>query len=284
MDLASVDPVDSPNNAPRTRAKVVVVADVDKEEQQLRKVGHVASDDLSHTVSIIGATHSGKSFLINALSGGRAGRDGGVDGDNLREAADDSIAPTSSGAKYVLQSVTPPDDDPCAAGGSLLVRLVDYEGSHGGNTVPVDGPDATWAVRPGETNEQLMEARREAAQHQLPRVAFLTSDLLVYVTSLDPSDHRVVDDCAAFLARATVDAEREQPSLVIVFNKYNPKKLSKSLANGKTDEKFAQEFLEVHDNDGAMRSLFLEVKCLRISELDEDDEDEDDYARLFSGR
>jgi hypothetical protein len=206
MDLASVVPDDSPEGAPRTRAKVVVVADDDNERQQLRKAWRAASDELSHTVSFIGATHSGKSFLINVLGGSRTG-----DSDTLREAADDSIAPTSSGAKYVLQSVTPPDDDPCAAGGPLLVRLVDYEGSHGGNALPVDGPDAArWAVqRKGETKEQLMKARREAARQQLPRVAFLTSDVLVYVTLLDPSDHRVVDECAAFLARAMADAERE---------------------------------------------------------------------------
>jgi hypothetical protein len=69
-------------------------------------------------------------------------------------------------------------------------------------------------------------------------------------------------------------------SLVIVFNKANPKKLSKSLANGTTDEAFTREFLKIHDSDDMMRSLFLEVKCLRIPELDEDNGDENN-ARLF---
>lgn len=215
----------------------------------LKKAGLM--DQASHCVSVLGATHAGKSFVLNKLIGK----------DVLRVADDGAILPTTAGAQSVLLQTDLP---------SLpLLRLVDYEGADGADTKPCElEEDSTWNAREGESRRDLWKLRREATGTLLPRLAYLTTDVLVYITDADPSRATTLDECASLIARAANNAEREAPSLIIIFNKMAPKAF-----DSRTDNQFSEEMNEAHDFDGLAPQTFYKVRLMRLPQLTEAAED-----------
>ena len=75
-----------------------------------------------------------------------------------------------------------------------------------------------------------------------PRMAFLTSDVIVFVTRDAPASIEAVTKLRRFFERSTRGAARELPSMILVFNYAK----EKSAYTEKEDAEFTQEFLRGH--------------------------------------
>ncbi len=161
--------------------------------------------------------------------------------------------PTSSGIRY-YPSTVPIDDK--------IVRAIylDIEGHAGSNDVPVD-EDAGQ----GELPTNYGEMRRGAANEQLPRMAYVTSDVIVLVDrngfSTDIFLKRVKEIAVEYALSGVMQAER--PSLILVHNasadeeEWDPKATT-------------EEYLKNHDpgteqyKDGVLRSFYGDVCCVAV--------------------
>lgn len=235
--------------------------DHDREESRLLYKAGVL-DSKAYCVSLLGATHAGKSFFLNRLVG--------LSGDSqLREAAPGEIAPTTMGSKSLLW--------PTGLEKFPVVRLVDYEGAHGGNAAPVEleeSNDSTWKACAGEDQEALWALRRDAASRLIPRMAYLTSDVLIYITTSDPANHSTISECANIIERCVKDADRERPSLLFIFNK-----MPWSQFRAKSHAEFQELFLKQHNVDKELvPTFFHEIRALRLPVTEEDDSEQRQQA------
>jgi hypothetical protein len=243
--LAELEPKCSPGaseDAPRTEVYLNVVAEDDYDDEDLKP-----SEYHSHCVSVMGATHAGKSFLINALTGSE-----------LPIARSGGDAPTSSGAKQLMTELSDAGVVLQQAPKPVLVRFVDYEGAKGSNLLPTDAQEKMWRVRRDESRVSLFELRRKATGVHLPRMAYMTSDVLVYVTTLSPADYRTIEECAEVIANSAYNTAREAPTLILVFNKYEIED------DERDDETFTRGFLDMHDSERCLSRLFQDVLCVRL--------------------
>ena len=102
----------------------------------------------------------------------------------------------------------------------------------------------------------MREQRSVAVEKFLPRMAYVCSELVVYVTRDDLSDTRCMDEVGRFAFDQTNNAHSVKPSLIIVSNR--------SEYASKTIEETTEEFFEVHDPERELFSYYNEIKVQRL--------------------
>lgn len=233
-------------------------ARAERDRSALQQAGLLGAH--SHCVSVLGATHSGKSFVINKLVGKNV----------LRVAEPGAIQPTSAGVQCVLTRTNRPS--------MPLLRLVDYEGAEGADSKPAEQQAekrSSWDAREGESQRDLWDLRRQATRLRLPRLAYLTTDVLMYVTDADPSRATTLEECAGL-----VTPNCEPPSLLIVFNKVSPKAY-----DCRSAEEFSLEVFDAHPFADLTPHKFQAVRLLRLPHLSDAEEDMrrfDDAIRMLN--
>lgn len=203
------------------------------------------------SVSFLGKTQNGKSTLIRDL---------------LRSIGQSDFVPNI--AQGVMQS------QPTSNGISPFrvvdeqnhtTYYLDYEGEDGGLT-PVDDTSSD------QMDETLARARRDITRTDLRRFAYVTSNVIVYLTASPFSNIQAscydILDFASEAVNAIGSAER--PSLLIIFNKQSlggdldgpvtEEELSRKL----NCESFTEEFFSAHDPDRNLLNYFYEVKAIVI--------------------
>lgn len=213
--------------------------------------------ETSVTMSIIGHTHAGKSFVINNLVHGSGF---GATNMSAKVADLEVFKPTSSGASHFAWDT----QDPRVG----RVRLVDYEGSKASKAHrPTDaGSKAAkrWDSFDKPTLKKLLTERKSLAEKILPRLAFLSSDLLVYVAKSDPSEAGPAEECSAILSDAAKQAVPHiKPTLLLVFNMQNI-----PTGDRRSNESICEEYLESHFDEDDLQALFSEVRGVRLPKDD----------------
>lgn len=150
-----------------------------------------------------------------------------------------------------------------------LIHLVDYEGSNGWQ-MPLQASQgaSSWQLQAGETSKHLHALRNAAASIYLPRLAYLTSNVLIYITCMDPSYAGAAEEILSYMEAGQRDSLRDAPSLLVIFNKRE----DLDEVNEELDAEVEREWLEVHDGEGRLKSIFLTVRAMCFPSISQDGE------------
>lgn len=219
---------------------------------QLRDEANEDPTSFNSSVAFLGKTQNGKSFLIREIAKSRGGA-----------ALIPNIAtgvmqahPTSSGIspfRFVDES-------------NHTTYYLDYEGEEGG-LMPLDESSNVTQM-----DEVLQKARRDITRTDLRRFAYVTSNVIVYITSSPLSNVQTscydILDFASEAVNAIGSAER--PSLLIIFNKQflsgdedNPV-YEDEIEEKLNYQKFTEEFFNIHDPERTLLNYFHEVIALVV--------------------
>ena len=226
----------------------------------------------SNCISFLGSTHNGKSFTINSITG-----------QHYRGVAEEDVLLPTSRDIHAVNWLDPANPE------NVYARLVDYEGENGG-LFPVDSASACVGCQQQSVDwHEVQHQRKDAVHAYFPKVAYLTSDIIVYVTTHDLADHNVAEALLTFACHSTNGVQRESPSLLIIVNKVDPYKLSNSKY---TNDQVLLQFLETHDPDiasphtssgvqlGAIKSAYADVRVFRMP-LDNGDPNNTAASKVF---
>eukprot|EP00050_Salpingoeca_kvevrii_P002883 m.207417 g.207417 ORF g.207417 m.207417 type:complete len:614 (-) comp10710_c0_seq2:195-2036(-) len=215
------------------------------------------SERISHVVSLLGATHAGKSFVSNHLV--YANYDMNEE-ETATQSEQDNFRPTTSGINDYIWHSDVDEDDPDELD---YIRLVDFEGSDASRVLPVTTASEAWdALKQSDRAryKELLQERVKRTRADLPRLAYLSSDVLVYVTRASPSQSATFTELAEFTERCCHKTVRESPALILVFNMQRPSKMS--------EEELTEQLLDLHDSDDELRARFSEIYCIMIPDLE----------------
>lgn len=131
------------------------------------------------------------------------------------------------------------------------VRFLDCEGE-GGRVAPEELVDrmGLWS------SKMVREQRSVAVEKYLPRMAYVCSEIVVFITRDDLSDTRCMDEVVRFALDQTNNAHSVKPCLVIISNR--------SEYASKTIEETTKQFFEVHDPEYELLNYYKEIKVQRL--------------------
>eukprot|EP00761_Pharyngomonas_kirbyi_P012497 gb/GECH01012524.1/.p1 GENE.gb/GECH01012524.1/~~gb/GECH01012524.1/.p1 ORF type:complete len:610 (+),score=129.95 gb/GECH01012524.1/:1-1830(+) len=201
-------------------------------------------EETAQVISFLGDTHSGKTTLIS---------------DSIKKplsvASHGDFAPTSADVSYYLGQ----DSDE-----SNAMLYLDFEGSGGGKKLPND-LNGNPRVEVDKAPKKYMKRRLNSVEENFPRLAYLSSDIIVYV-SLNTFANSDYLESAIKMGKSAVAGVKEayKPSLILVSNV-----CSNSAFVGSIDQA-TKKFLEAHTNDYADEN-----------ESDEEDDDDDEEDEQF---
>ncbi|KAJ5075510.1 rbr-type e3 ubiquitin transferase [Anaeramoeba ignava] len=217
-----------------------------------------STDEISNVISFTGNTHSGKSTLINALltSNKFNGKTGNV-GISPKIGIETSLAmPPTTGNLWVI-------DDP----NSDNYRYLDFEGNSAGSRVPIDIDIETKKfLKKNQIDEQkYAKERRKAVGEHFPRLSYLVSNVIVYISTLNFADNIYYSELLETAKKSTQKVQSaEKPALILVKNK--------CLGKYETDyEKLTQSFFDAHAEnleDPKLLRWYSEVHCVSLPNFD----------------
>ena len=186
-------------------------------------------------VSFIGSTHSGKSTLIQSIT------------DHEVVVADpNSTIPTSA-------NITAFDL-------SSDLRFLDFEGSSAGNKLPFN---EQLTLPSNVTETQYCRLRRQAVS-KLPALAYVASDIIVFVANVDFADY---DTFYEKMKKVAIDQavqnveEVEKPTLILVSNRI----ADQSNEAHYQSEQITKDFIELMGDDfQELEKYYLKILCVRI--------------------
>lgn len=145
---------------------------------------------------------------------------------------------------------------------------MDVEGDSGGNALPLTEHEKVMqTLKEIDMDEDTyFQLRRESVVEHLPRLAYVISDILIYVSSSDFSSHSYYDTVQEVAinsaTRGVLNSER--PSLILICNKSG---LTKTF----DVEKTTKNFFDLHDKKRTLLQTYLDVKCIRIPDMHKKD-------------
>lgn len=165
---------------------------------QLRSQGNAL------TISAIGETGVGKStFITNAIKS---------------FAGEEAQALPAMGASADTRSTTAGVSIfPLRGVGESGVLLLDFEGTAAGTMAPTDALGAEWAMM----GPEAMEMRTQIVGNQLPRIAFVVSNVIIFFSEANWRVHRPWEECLDFAQKAcrgVRNAERDELPLLVIAN------------------------------------------------------------------
>jgi hypothetical protein len=101
--------------------------------------------------------------------------------------------------------------------GKSGMLLLDFEGTAAGTKVPTDALDSAWATMGCEA----MEQRGQIVANQLPRIAFVVSNVIIFFSEANWKVHRPWEECLNFAQKACTgvrDADRDELPLLVIVN------------------------------------------------------------------
>ncbi len=211
--------------------------------EQLKSV-YGKSENFANVVSFIGDTHSGKSTIISELLNRLSSCS------KKPNIANHSLAPTTGDSNiYVATSpTTSSTTQDSLKKGQLFI--VDYEGSNGSAKLPVDVAEN---LKNGSVGDLALDTalRRRSANEHFPRLALLTSDVIVMMTELDLANSKNLSQISEVILHQAMNGIDfyEKPFLVIVKNKSSNEKTLHF-------EVLTKEFKEAHGEQVSTLSKF----------------------------
>eukprot|EP01117_Protostelium_nocturnum_P015322 TRINITY_DN5930_c0_g1_i1.p1 TRINITY_DN5930_c0_g1~~TRINITY_DN5930_c0_g1_i1.p1 ORF type:complete len:769 (-),score=155.18 TRINITY_DN5930_c0_g1_i1:41-2347(-) len=213
--------------------------------------------DISKVVSFLGTTHNGKSTLIRSLMGfdPRRNEGGGPKVPETSGVAD--YRPTSSDTNGFFDPTGFQNPElPLVDSG---IWYFDVEGDGSGDILPVESEEI---LSHGIDEQDYFDWRRDAVDKFIPRMSYLVSDVIVFVTTENfASAHcrtRIVEG-TLLNAQKGID-NSEIPSLILVSNKATDQECWDV-------QQTTEAFLKAHDGRRAMRDNFRSVQCINIPQL-----------------
>jgi hypothetical protein len=191
-----------------------------------------------YVTSFIGSTHSGKSTLIQSLSQQK-----------INVARVGCEQPTSANINYYD---LPREDK--------IDRFLDFEGNSAGNKLPSDEN----ITLPSNFSETQYCRLRRIAVSKLPGLAYVVSDIIVFVANVDFADYETfyekIQKIAIDQATSNID-EAEKPSLILVSNR-----IADQNNNEYYDiDRITSNFIELIGEDfQELSKYYLGIKCVRI--------------------
>jgi len=218
-------------------------------ETLLTKLKSKFSDEaVSHVVTFVGATHVGKSTMIRQL----------VSTGNCvpAVAAINNYFPTT-GNVHLYSSDMHFLNEANAPG---LINLIDLEGSNSPSIPQYVLNSLTSQLKKLVTEQSLIERRRKQVNQNLPRFAYVMSDVVVYISEGSWANTEYRDNVVAF-ANAAVEnvASAIRPCLIIVHNKCGPHEVMDV-------DKMTEKFISLHDSEEnpLLKKLYESVACISM--------------------
>lgn len=148
---------------------------------------------------------------------------------------------------------------------TVKALLLDTEGTDAARFVAPAEAGASGAVASGLARQTLMDKRNDTVERQLPRLAFICSNVLVLVTTSDLSRGSCFTWITDVARSAVAKVQRQdKPALVIVQNKAVDVSPSTPGDDGKAR---AERFFQCHDPDHDMLALFSELRVFVLPAL-----------------
>lgn len=171
-----------------------------------------------HVVSLLGATHAGKSFLINKLlqtTGFSGSKEAFALEADEEEDDEGNMRPTTSGASIFHCRFPPTKAEPEDAKPRDIV-LIDWEGSFASVCkIPTEEDQAAPSgADSSKWTEKLLMERSRSADELIPRIAYLISDVVVWISETDLANRSFFDETKKFAEKCKRDG-CEMPSLVL---------------------------------------------------------------------
>lgn len=231
----------------------------------------------SRTVSVLGKTGTGKSFLLQSLFGK------GEDAPNVKsDEASADIQSTSLGVAHYTSTL----------GSKQHIVHLDVEGEDGTATPQdasmlskmIGSSGATRCVEwvrekmAGEKNEEkrkqieseYCQKRTNQVKYAVPRLMYLISDLIL-ILGLDPLQSSYYSEKCKILKATSSGNRIAAPALVVVLNKASYSDCMTPGASGprpKTIEETTQAYLDVHDPSGELKRYFNNICCICLPNRD----------------
>jgi len=167
--------------------------------------------DVSNVISMMGGTQAGKSTILNLLRGADGKRVYNMHTHSQPAVAEaDQIRSTTANVQaYHLQVAE-----------NEHWTLLDMEGSRG--TLPRELKQAQSQSDASVTVDQLCNnqtTRRYKVSEQLPRLAYLSSDLIVFITTKTFADYEFMEQALELAKRSTHNVEsNEKPAVLFIQN------------------------------------------------------------------
>ncbi len=220
---------------------------------------------IHHTISFLGKTQAGKSTLLKEMM-----KFASFENDEFPKiACGRQQSPTSSGVTYFRIPTNMTDE-------IATLGFVDYEGENG-NLLPLECSELL------HYDTALIDERQRIAKHDLRRVAYTTSNVLVYITDSTLSNRVERFDCIREFASAAMEdiSNAERPALIIVDNKFNVNMFSsETIANNEDADRHyytieeittlfdchesTESFFSNNDPERTMLNYFHDVKVVTL--------------------
>eukprot|EP01105_Mastigella_eilhardi_P026191 TRINITY_DN7432_c0_g1_i1.p1 TRINITY_DN7432_c0_g1~~TRINITY_DN7432_c0_g1_i1.p1 ORF type:complete len:784 (-),score=168.64 TRINITY_DN7432_c0_g1_i1:98-2422(-) len=203
---------------------------------------HSSKSRVSHVVSVCGDTHVGKSTLIGQLLDPSCESKPDVASATQNE-------PTTSNVNYF--------DTIWNSSSQRGIRFLDFEGENGGKPPKWVLRDQLDAILSRMTLAEYQERRRAAVSSNMTRVAFVVSDVVIFVWNESFSNASYTQRVVKMVQNATERIDSAvAPSLILVYNKCG------------LDEPFdvaeaTNTFFSNTENEG-LRHFYSDVKCICI--------------------
>lgn len=211
----------------------------------------------ARTVSFLGKTGVGKSTLIGNMLRCIALAASAV----IPTVGNAGMRSTSAGVR--LFPLRYPGDD-----GSRDLLLLDFEGMGAGLLAPTEAEAEAWASKGPEE----IEKRNKIVEAQLPRLAFVVSNVIIFVTESNWRDGSGWQECLDFAKRGCKgvrDTDQDEPPLLLIVSTSPKAKAQEKEAGGQ--DKLTAAFLENHDPKIEREILFREVRCVSLTHYDQAD-------------
>lgn len=208
-----------------------------------------ASSKPAMVLSFLGDTHAGKSFLVNCF----------------QELLMDKFAvhlATVAGSKKTQPTSANVQLFRLLSDKDTIMLIQDIEGTEASNILPMDISESEMqlaSVFNGDM-QNYCSVRRESVKHHLPKFAYVTSNIVVYVTKLDVSNHdmykKLKDLALTLVTNGVYNAEK--PVLFVVCNQQHPEDIEDHL----DVETTSTEFIQAHGTE--LLDLYHSVKVINI--------------------
>jgi hypothetical protein len=200
-------------------------------------------EDKVFTISLLGNTSSGKSFIAQHLLD-ESHDDAGIHGPVCIDEKEKKGATTANINCYLSQSIR-----------NQKTLVLDYEGEKG-SAFPLLHY-ARRNLRHLSRTVKKAQHRRQAVADYFPKLAYILSDVVIVIGNDDLASTGYLTRCHEFALKANngVNQVVYRPMLIIIQNKA-------SLAQSLRFEVITQKFFDIHGKEAHdLRSYFSSIKC-----------------------